>query len=189
MVGFATWKTFCRAEDDFLDTPGPLLSAVLWPISIIVLLPPFVFKMFESLKFPEFSSKAEQRVKEYSESPTKILTALVCSKIIAYPEGFDLCFERWKSEDKTIVVPFSYYSNDIQHDPSRNRISVNNKWIKLESSEFDSLIKCLRKVKIINERKEAQSAKTKAQLAALDAVEFLLSTPAKKDESPLTPTS
>lgn len=162
------------ATSFFIGAFWPLSLPIIGTIFSVFCLVSGVNKLVQSV----FRKSAEQRVIGYSESPTKILSQIIASKILAAPELLNKGSGRWVSEDKKINVWYSVYSSIISN---LYGLKVNEKEIFLPKEDKDVIVKALNKALEIKLEREKADAKAKEQLVALEAVESLLLQPVKEE--------
>lgn len=182
--------TIAHRMDDSEPEFSQFVGAV-WPVSISVFaVCATIFGTFCLVKnakmpsLPKFKT-AEQKVIEYSQSPVKVLTEIICAKILANPESLVLdtksyrgayYYQDWTSPDGKIKVRASHYHiKDDMH--SLSSVLVNEKSVEVET---DKVLKALNKAKKFNEDKKKADAEAAKQIAALEAVESLLLQPETK---------
>lgn len=162
-------KRGARSYED-PDMMDEFFKACFWPLIYFV----NVVMSTHKASSKKFKETAETKVKNYSETPTKILAQLISTKITKEPDNLNLGSERWTSSDGKVSIWYSAYSRSIS---GIYELKVNDKRIELSVEDEKIIIKALNQAETFNFNKREADLKAAKQLVALEAVESLLLTP------------
>lgn len=186
ILGYATvaWVSGAFVSKTFSlnpnDSAGPFLAGIFWPVVLPALAPCIIYKGAKAIRLPKTKSKQEKFL-EIAQSPVAILSSLITQKIQRAPERLEIDYSKaplneityyvWVCPSGNMVVRATDSKKSFRLS-SITEIKINGKEVVVEAKP---ILEALNEAKEFNKQKRLAEEEKKTQLAALDAIEVLLS--------------